>query len=79
MWHGRLLGFVNLDQFYFRYRSEVHKMLIRGSHTQVSAFYYGEKEAPNYLVRFCYCKSRSKLERACDQMAAYFEARVTQG
>ena len=38
---------------------------------QVSAFYVGD-DPPRHLVRLCFCKSRTKLENACNAMATYF-------
>lgn len=37
----------------------------------ITAF-YNSPGAPNHLVRFCFCKSMSKLTAACDQMEEYF-------
>lgn len=41
---------------------------------QVSAF-YNSPNPPQHLVRFCFCKSREKLEAACNQMEDYFRKR----
>jgi hypothetical protein len=44
---------------------------------QVSAFYASENP-PRTLVRFCFCKDDSKLERACRALREYFSGSENQ-
>ena len=37
----------------------------------VSAFYQSP-DPPRYLVRFVFCKTDEKLQKACDLLEAYF-------
>lgn len=37
----------------------------------VSAF-YASPDPPRYLVRFVFCKTDDKLQKACDLLEAYF-------